>query len=249
MVEAMQGKVDSVTKKLRRSMTLLEYRRINWRAETMGRLSHGFAEFSHAARIAGFPMQPSLDVHDVPNCGLVTLSFGSLPTCALRRKHLALFEGPEHVDQQVLEKGGQLAASQSSDGHVFFISNPRSSDWMKPTDSEYFLSGPLDPIEVTPLLIGKMIGRHLIVLRMSSMFGGPASLTRLERCRFWWIVFGDIRKRHAFYRSMATLTNEWGKAIVAAAFAVIVAFATAILTQPSSSKAPDAQSAASAPSK
>lgn len=39
MVEAMQGRADWVTKKLRRSMTLLEYRRLNWRVETMGRLA------------------------------------------------------------------------------------------------------------------------------------------------------------------------------------------------------------------
>ncbi|MFT7776515.1 hypothetical protein [Roseateles sp.] len=250
MVEAMQGKVDAVTKRLLRAGTLLEYRRLNWRVETMVRLSHGFAEFTQAARAAGFPMHSSVGVHDVPNCGLVTLSFGSLPTNALRRKHLSLFDEPEYEDQQILEGGGQLAASQSPDGHVFFISNPRSSDWMKPSDGEYFLSGPLDPTEITRPLIRKMIQKHLIVLRMSSMFGGPGSLTRLERCTFWWIVLGDIRKRHAFYRSLATLSNEWGKAVVAAVFAAVVGFVTASLAPSPVPKAAEAkQSAASASSR
>lgn len=226
----MQGKVDAAAKRLIRSRTLLEYRRLNWRVETMARLSHEFAAFSAAARRAGFPIHTSVGVHDVPNAGMVTITFNATATNAFRRQYKSAFDEQPFVDQQVLEEGGQLAASQSHDGYVFFISNPRKSEWAKPTDDAYIIAGPLDPTEVALPLIRKVIRRHLIVVRMSSAFGGSGSLTFGERCTFWWIVFIELRKRHNLYRSLISLTNEWGKAIVAAVLATILSLVAAGLT-------------------
>lgn len=98
MVETMQGKVDAVTRRLLRSKTLLEYRRLNWRVETIGRLSSGFATFCQAARVAGFPMHTSVGVEDVPNGGIVSLTFGDVDMEAPIRKLLPFFFDEDHVD-------------------------------------------------------------------------------------------------------------------------------------------------------
>lgn len=225
----MQGKVDATAKRFIRSRTLLEYRRLNWRVETMARLSHEFAAFTAAARAADFPIHTSVGVHDVPNAGMVTLSFGAMATNAFQRQYRSAFDEEPFVDQQVLEDGGQLVASQSHDGYVFFISNPRKSEWAKPTNDAYIIAGPLDPAEVRQPLIRKMIRRHLIVVRMGSFFGGSGSLTLGERCMFWWIVLIELRKRYNLYRSLITLTNEWGKAIVAAVLATVLSLIAASL--------------------
>lgn len=228
----MHGNIQAVAARLSRSKRLLEYRRLNWRVETMRRVIEEFSSFVLSAREAGFPVKMSVDSHDVPNAGLVELTLERQPTDALKRQYISAFDrdGEEFSDRQVFEEGGQLVASQSAEGHVFFVSHPRRSEWCEPRDNAYIIGGPFEPTDVTRRVVQKMIRRHLIVVRTSSIFGGPRSLTFRERLAYQFIVLVELRKRYRLIRALMTLSNEWGKAFVAAALALLVSLVSVAFT-------------------
>lgn len=180
----------------------------------------------------------------MPNGGIVSLSFGDVDMEAPIRKLLPFFFDEDHVDRPIREDGGQLVASLSVQGYVFFISHPRKSEWIKPTDESLIIGGPIEPTKVSAKLIQKMVRRHLIVLRKSSFYGGNGSLSWWERWVYRGIIFRELRNRYTLYRSLISLTNEWGKAIVAAVIATVLSLLAAAITSPSCCQPCDSKTSA-----
>ncbi|WP_269633158.1 hypothetical protein [Pelomonas sp. BJYL3] len=198
----------------------------------MDRVVGVFSAFVAGAKAAGFPWAASVDVHYVLNACTVEIAFEHIPTNALMRHYGSTFGEAEYVDRQTLEDGGELIASQSAEGYVLFVSHPRKSAWSRPLDAEFIIGGPFDPTDVTHRLVEKMIRRHLVVVRMTSLFGGRHSLSIGERFTYQLVVLGELRKRYLLLRSLASLTNEWGKALVAAVLAVVGAIAASSCSGP-----------------
>lgn len=205
-------------------MQLLEYRRINWKVVAIDRIQWEFESFIRVARTAGFPFEFRFRQDDVPNENVITVSAERSFIGIVDRTHTALWEQPTFQDTQVVETGGELVVSQAASGFIHFIVYPRRSDRLKPVKKELLLFSPIDPVEITPRLVRKVIRRYLLVLQDSSTFGSEDALTFLERVMVSWLYFRELRSRNEFYRSMLGLRNEWGKAIVAGVVAFVIGY-------------------------
>ena len=222
----MREAVDRATMKFRRSGALLEYRRINWRVETNHRIRWAFEAFVRNAREAGFPLELHVHQYDPPNEGVVQIMVAPLPTGTVNRKYGIDNDGESVSDTPVIETGGELVASQSASGYVYFIAHPRRSERIKSKDEELILQGPLEPTEVTVGVVQKALGHYLLILQSSSILGADDALTFRERIHVLWIRFRDMRTRYKLYVSLLTLNNEWGKAVVAGVVAFLVGYIT-----------------------
>lgn len=223
----MRDAVDRATQKLQRSATLLKHRRLNWNVETNHRIRWEFEAFVRHAREASFPLALHVDQHDTPNEGVVQITVQRLLTGTVHRKHNADFVEDSFVDTPVVETGGEFIASQSATGYVHFIMHPRRSDRIKPKETEIILLRPYEPTEVTVKVIRKALKQYLVLLQSSSILGNNNALTLTERLLVMWIRFRDLRNRYVLYRSLLSLSNEWGKAIIAGAIALIIGYITA----------------------
>ena len=220
----MHSNVIRAAKKLRRSMDLLEYRRINWRVVASPRIQSEFESLTASARAAGFPFDLRVDHDETPNEEVIMVRAGRSFLGVVDRKHNAPWDQPPFQDSQVVETGGDLVASLAATGLVHFIVYPRKSDRMAPTKNELLIYGPLDPNAVTSRVVQKVISRYLLVLQDSSTFGNEDALTIFERLAVMWLYFRELRNRHEFYRSMLGLRNEWGKAVIAGLIAYAVGY-------------------------
>jgi hypothetical protein len=222
----MRRAVDRAAIKLRRSVELLEYRRINWRVETNHRIRWEFETFVRNAREAGFPLGLHVREYDTPNEGVVQITVAPLPTGTVTRKYGIDHNGEFVSDASVIETGGELIASQSASGYVHFIAHPRRSERIKPKEDELILLGPLEPTEVTVGIVQKALTRYLLILQSSLILGAEDALTIRERIHLLWIRFHDLRSRYRLYVSLLTLNNEWGKAVIAGVVAFLVGYVT-----------------------
>ena len=225
----MKPTIHRAAQKLRRSAILLEHRRLNWRVETNHRIRWEFELFIRSSREVGLPLEFSLRQYDTPNEGVVQLNPARTLTGVVDRQYSLSLDGETYSDTPVLESGGELVASLSATGFVYFTAHPRSSDRTKPKRAQLFLLGPLDPATVTPAVVRRALARYLLILQASSLIGNENALTRLERWQVLWLHFRDLRTRYDFYRSMLTLENQWGRLFVAASLAFAGGYITATL--------------------
>lgn len=216
---------------VRRSTDLVNYRRLNWSAVTFARIYLGFREFAHQSKSAGVPFDFRLEDFDPPNEGVIKLTPAPVNLGIVNRKMVFGAEDSAN-DRAVFEQGGELVASQSVSGHVFFIAHQRHSDRVNPIHKEIILLGPLDPSEVTPKLVSQVLKKYTLVLRSSSIFGMNDTLSIRERMQIQWIYLCDIRERNLIILSVLSMKNEWAKLIFAFSGAIvgalIVFFYTAI---------------------
>jgi hypothetical protein len=220
----MRNVMERAARKLRRSGTLLEYRRLNWRVETNQRIRREFEAFMVEARAIEFPFTFSVRQNDNPNEGVVQISPSPHNTGVVDRVQGDGWGGTEQIDSPVIETGGELIASISAMGLVHFIAYPRVSKRLKPKTKELFLLRPYDPADVTAMVVQKALRRYLLILQESSSLGAENAITYSERVLIWWIKFRDLRSRYDFYTSLLSLRNEWGKAIFAGVIAFLVGY-------------------------
>jgi len=220
----MQKVTEQAARKLHRSARLLEYRRLNWRVETNQRISREFEAFVMSARIVGLPFKLHISHHDTPNEGIVQIMVDPIATGAVDRKIAFNEYGMSNVDTPVLETGGEFVASQSVQGYVHFIMYLRRSDRIKPKNESQILFQGYEPTDVTVDVVRRALRRYLILLQSSSVVGGANALTYQERFLVLWIAFRDLRNRYELYRSLLTLRNEWGKAVVAGVVAFLIGY-------------------------
>ena len=220
----MKNEIRLATKKLQKSVRLLEYRRLNWRVETRERIWGEFQNFVSNAKNIGFPLALQVRSIETVNEGLVQISAAPIPTDTVNRKpHTDPFS---HLDTPVIESGGELVASISATGFVHFVIHPRQSERIKPKQAELILFRAFDPTEVTVSVIHKALKNYLLLLQSSSILGCEDALTIREKLSIFWIHFRDMRNKYALYVSLLSLRNEWGKALVAAAFAFLIGYIT-----------------------
>jgi hypothetical protein len=222
----MRAAIIRATRKIRRSAQLLDYRRINWRVATNHMIRCEFEAFVRAARDQDFPFELHVQQHETPNEEVIQVAPARSHTGIVDRKQHAFWANPSHTDTPVFEFGGELVASQSATGYVHFIVSPRRSDRLVPTRKELILLRPYDPAEISPRLVRKVLKRYLLVLQDTSIIGTEDALTFFERITVIWMHISELRARHAFYRSLLALRNEWGKALVAGAVAFAVGYVT-----------------------
>jgi hypothetical protein len=220
----MRSVIERATKKLRRSGTLLEYRRLNWRVETNHRIRWEFEAFVVEARALGFPFSFTIRQYDTPNEGVVQISSSPHNTGVVDRVLGDDWDGREQFDSPVIETGGDLVASLSATGLVHFIAHPRVSKRLTPRTKELFLLRPYEPTNVTVKVIRKALRQYLLILQESSILGLENAITHKERVLVWWIRFRDLRSRYEFYTSLLSLRNEWGKALIAGVIAFLVGY-------------------------
>lgn len=220
----MRSVIERATKKLRRSGTLLEYRRLNWSVETNHRIRWEFEAFVIEARALGFPLSFNVHQFDTPNEGVIQISPGPINTGVVDRVQGNDWTEREHFDSPVIETGGDLIASLSATGLVHFIAHPRVSKRITPKTKELFLLRPYEPTDVTVKVIRKALRHYLLILQESSILGIENAITYRERVLVWWIGFRDLRSRCEFYTSLMSLRNEWGKALIAGVIAFLVGY-------------------------
>ncbi|MBW8364824.1 MAG: hypothetical protein K0M39_09740 [Rhizobium sp.] len=223
----MKNEISRATKKLQKSVQLLEYRRLNWRVETRQRVWREFQNFVGDAKKVGFPLDLQVRSIETVNEGLVQITAAPIPTGTINRKHhIDPFALVSHSDTSVIESGGELVASISATGFVHFVIHPRQSERIKPKQAELILFHAFDPTEVTVSVIQKALKNYLLILQSSSILGCEDALTIREKLSVFWIYFRDMRNKYALYVSLLSLRNEWGKALVAAAFAFLIGYIT-----------------------
>lgn len=86
---------------------------------------------------------------------------------------------------------------------------------------QLILFRPFDPTEVTPRLVRKAIRQYLLWLASTSILGSE-DVTLRDRLCIMWISFRDLRYRYELSRSLLSLRNEWGKALVAGVVAFVI---------------------------
>lgn len=220
----MRSVIEQATKKLRRSETLLEHRRLNWSVETNHRIRWEFEAFMVETRALGFPLSFNVRQFDTPNEGVVQLSPSPINTGVVDRVQGDGFGKRAHFDSAVIETGGDLVASLSATGLVHFIAHARVSKRITPKTKELFLLRPYEPPDVTVKVIRKALRQYLLILQESSILGVENAITYRERVLIWWIEFRDLRRRYEFYTSLMSLRNEWGKALIAGVIAFLVGY-------------------------
>lgn len=227
----MQKDVVRSAAKLRRSELLLSYRRLNWRVETEHRIYREFEAFVNAARAAKFPIEFRLELHDVPNAGVIQIRAQPSFTGVFDRKYNPSWDGDDYVDNRVHEEEGDLVASLSPTGFVHFIAHPRRSTKLIPPDTAIILLRGLDPAEVTTATIHKALRRYLLIIQGSSLIGVENSLSPKERVLLLWIRLTELRHRYEMVRSLLALKNEWGKIIATFAIPALIAWLVAVLSR------------------
>lgn len=219
--------LDRADRQLKRSELLLDYRRINWRHVAAPRIYEGFNAVFRVAREIGFPFQFQLDHVQTPNEEVIQLRASKTYVGVVNRKEHAPWEPAyPHTDRKVLEEGGELVASQSSTGHVFFLVTPRRSERSTPSETELILMGPLDPNDVTPGVVRKATRRYLVLLKATSSIGGD-SLGCSDWLLYQWTYTFELRAKYDLVRSAVGLKNEWLKASVTAVIAILAGFVLA----------------------
>lgn len=221
----MEALIKSEVRRLQRSIATLTYRRINWRVETRHRIRQKFEQLATCARDTNYPFRLSVQEFEQPTESTIQISAGNNPTGAVNRKtEVDVCAGLKHIDTLVMESGGTLIASQSVSGYVHFVVYPYSSDRIQPKHKEIMLLRSFDPTEVTWSVLNKVIKRYLLCVRSSSVYGMSGDFTWRERALLVWIRVQDIRFRYRIAKSLMSLQNEWGKAIVTGLAALLVGY-------------------------
>ena len=203
------------TQNLRKSQALLRYRRLNWTVVTKHLIKKEFESYIAASREAQFPFKFYIQHHGVPNEEQIQISVQPSKLGIIEQTYRALERSEPCSVFTPIETGGALVASQSATGFVLFIVHPRFSDRVDSTKKELLLFRPLDPAEITPRLLEKVMRLHLLLLQDSSLIGSQDALAFSERIEVWWLYFfRELRNRHEFYRSGLSLRNEWVKTLV-----------------------------------
>lgn len=214
--------VDLASADLKRSARLLEYRRINWHHVAVPRITKLFEQLHRDSQQSELPFKFHGDHVDTPNEEVLQVRAGQSFTGTFNRKYRSIFEdGPKHSDMAVLETGGELVASQSVTGHVFFLVTPRQSDRSKPDKTDLIIMGPLDPCDVTERRVRKVIKRYVLLLKATSNVGS-GSLSFMEWIIYQWMYTFELGSRNQLVRDMLSLRNEWVKAIFAAVASALI---------------------------
>lgn len=211
-----------------RSSSELWFRRINWKMETRHRVRRALESVVVAAKTSGYPFQLYVQEFEQPNEGLIQLSAGQNPTGVVNREEcFDLEHGSWNRDTSVMESGAGLVVSQSVTGHVHFTVNLYACDRIRPRRQEVLLFVPLDPASVTERRVMRAVRLFFLFVRDSSVYGISGSRSFSSRALLAWIRFRDLRSRYKLVRSLASLKNEWAKAVFAAILALVVTIVAA----------------------
>lgn len=81
----------------------------------------------------------------------------------------------------------------------------------------------LHPDDVTEKLVLKAIKSFFLYARTSSVYGMGVKPSLLENAKIFYLIFRDIRNQKSLLKPVATFIGEWGKAVIAAIAAFLVA--------------------------
>jgi hypothetical protein len=214
MVESLEVLISRELALLERSRNQLRYRRLNWQIVTHQLIRQEFDRFvKEAARQNSF-YSFYVTQYDAPNEGTIQLSAGQNITGVVDRTTDQLSN--RYSDKPIIESGCCIVASQSVHGFINFIIYPYSSDRVKPDDENTILFYSLDPNQINTNKIHKALRRFMLILRTSSVYGELNTLSYSERALLLWMSMQDIRNKVRLQKSLITLNNQWGKAIVPA---------------------------------
>ncbi|SFK20219.1 hypothetical protein SAMN05216429_11223 [Marinobacter persicus] len=213
----------SESKMLKKSAFELHRRRLNWRLVAKNEIAKCFRDACDSATKLSYPFSMYCNVHDdTKNEETVQLSSGV--------NHTGIVEKIDKPDEKgwkaETEKGAALVASFGSNGTVAFIIYPYKSDRHSRNEDNIILYHNLSPDAVTDELIKRCIGKFLLYVRNSSIYGGY-SLSFFDRMHINMMILIDIRNRKQLYRNAFGLVAEWSKIIGAG----IAGYIVAILTQ------------------
>jgi len=230
-----RGIVDRASADLKRSTRSLDHRRINWHHVAAPRIAKCFGQLHRDSLRSELPFKFSGDHEDAPNEERIQLRAQQTPTGVFNRTYRFPFEeGPQYSDAVVWETGGELVATQSITGHVYFTVTPRASDRNTPTRTELIIMGPLDPCDVSERRLRSVVSRYLLLLKASSNVGGD-SLSVREWLIYQWMYIFELRSRQDLIRSIIKfLKSETLRAFVGGAITALgIAWLTYIGIKPS----------------
>ncbi|WP_395008307.1 hypothetical protein [Undibacterium sp.] len=201
-------------KKQVESENFLHYRRLNWKHVALPIIHLEFETFINESKKLASPLTFYLTDHPAVNEGLIQISTTQRPTGTLATFNNEF--GIEKVDRGTLkfENGGSLAASQTVWGTVNFVITPCESERLTSNQKEFIIYFNLDPNEVTPQLVRKVIKKYLLLIRVTSLFCMHDSSSWSDRFHYFLIRVLDVRAKVNFQRDILTLKSEWVKKIV-----------------------------------
>ena len=219
-----KGLIEKATADLTRSDRLLEYLRINCLHLALPRITKQFEQLHRDSQRANLPFRFTGDHDESPNEERVQLRAQQSLTGVVNRTYRSPFEdGPPHSDSQVWETGGELVATQSITGHVYFTVTPRKSDRSIPEKTELIIMGPLDPCNVSESRVRKVVARYLLLLKASSNIGWD-SLSMREWLAYQWMHMVELRARQDLMRAgIKFVRSESLRAFVGGAFTALAA--------------------------
>ena len=216
--------IKSEKDKLIRSSTLLWYRRLNWKYCARDRILNEFKKAENLAKKEGYPFRVfSENFSEGLNEETIQLTFGYNPIGVMHTELSITDHGQSRKISNITEKGCTLVASQGANGSIAFIMYPYESQSLKKNEENIILYHHLHPDEITERLIRKVLQDFFLYARTSSIYGMGVKPSLFENIRIFYLITRDIRNQKNIIKPIATFISEWGKAIIAAVAAYLVA--------------------------
>jgi hypothetical protein len=217
-----QGVVTREREKREKALLQIRFRRINWRHVGVNRLKTEIEKYLDLEKSVEHPFDFWLSYD---NTDVNAESFRVVTT----RRYTGIIR---HITEKVengdvkrsreleIENACQLVFSQAYNGTIGVFLYPHSAKSHERKEDCIVLYFDLDPLDLTPKLIGECYTRFLRYSRLSSIL---ESRTFHGRIDYWWLLIQqlkDIRSRRKVNETAARFAVEWGKIIMPALVAL-----------------------------
>ncbi|MGI2261582.1 hypothetical protein [Shewanella sp. GXUN23E] len=222
----MRKTIDKESKRLASRTFELRRRRLNWTFSAKPKISDTCSMFIEQLKESKYPFRLFCKQGStMENYQTVQLTSCSNLIGVIERKtevteQCEIKKSIKHYD----ESGACLVFSQSANGAISVMMYPYKSELHSRTEKNIVLYHSLHPDDITEKLILSCVKTFLMYIRCTSIYGLGCKPSVIESSKLAWLTIKDIRHKSKLLDSVVKMNNEWGKLVVAAAFAFLVGY-------------------------